>query len=473
MRCLILVLSACLCWSGLTFGQTSLLDDETVDLPDLNLDKNGGINLSLDDCVRIAVRAASSILKAQNVVYTSGAALLQSYAQFLPNLTGQADSAKTSGTEYFTQATPALVQGSASTAGYSVSTDLNIFNGLSDLAHLKSAVLKKSASELSLHRAKQAIALDATQSFLTVILDDRLVKIARKNLQESQAREKLLEEQTRVGAKNLADLFRQKAQVSADESLLLTSENKQRTDEIRLLQRLRVDVMKSYHFVDFQFGPEKSDERYGDEKNLVKTGLSNRADLKATNELADASHWDVKSAWSGYLPKLDLQAGLAAASGYLYNQNVNGVYSVPPSQTPLYTQLGSQIEYSIGLYLTWTLFDRLVTQASVAQARATASNADIDAVDAKNQVQADVRLAYSNYKTALQQLRASREGLAAAQKAYDVIEGRYEVGSANFIDLITAQATLLQAESTRAQAQINFTLQGKAVEFSTGEMKVN
>jgi outer membrane protein len=217
---------------------------------------------------------------------------------------------------------------------------------------------------------------------------------------------------------------------------------------------------------------EEADQRFEDEGKLLKTGLIHRSDLQAIDHAADAAHYDVKSQWGNYLPKLDLQANMVSGGHYLYNQTVAGQDVVPASQTGLYSQLGSQIDYSVGLVLTWTIFDRFSNQQDVAKARVQASNAQIDAQDIRNQVQADVRLAYNNYKTATQRLRSSRKGLEAARKAYEVIEGRYEVGSATFIDLITAQSTLLQAESTRAQALSDFTLQAKVLEFATGETQV-
>jgi outer membrane protein len=457
-----------------TFIAASVLgaDAPVADLPDLNLDRPDGIRLTLEDCVRTAIREATSVIKAQNAYEITGTALLQGYAQFLPNLTGSVSTNFNNGTVYYTTATPTLVSGSGQTAAYSLSADLNLFNGLSDITNLKSALLKKDAADLTLFRAKQAIALDITQSFLNVLLDDRLVEIARKNLQESQAHENLLNEQTRVGSKNLADLFRQQAQTSTDESLLLNSENKKRTDQITLLQKLRADVTKSYHFVDFAVASEDVDKRYGNENDLLALGLANRADLKASDETAQASHWDARNQWGVYLPRLDLIGTLSSGGGYLYNQTVAGVNVVPPTQTPAFSQWGNQVEGAVGIVLSWTIFDRFVNRLAVEKADVTELNAKIDAQDFRNQVRADVRLAYSNYKTAAQQLVSSKKGLAAALKAYEVIEGRYEVGAANFLDLVTAQAVLLQSESARVLALTNFKLQGKTMEFALGSINV-
>jgi outer membrane protein len=457
---------------SLTLGNEDAPKTPAVELPDLTLDKTGGITLTLQDCVKLAITTATSVLKADNAEKVSGAALLQSYGQFLPNLTASGNYAYQTGSQYLTTGTPTLVSGSNAGAAFGLIADLNLFNGLSDFAGLKASLLRKDAANLSLFRAKQAIALDITQSFLAVVLDNQLVEIARKNLQESQERERLLQEQTRLGARNLSDLFRQQAQTSSDESLLTTAENRTRTDQILFLRKLRADVAKSYHFVDPAIPEEKAEERFSSEGTLLETALAHRSDLKASDESANAANWDIKSSFAGYLPKLDLAGGLNSGSHYLYTQNVNGQTVVPPSQNTLGYQLGTQIEYTVGLYLTWNIFDRFQTRENVAKARAVADNADIDAQDFKNQVQGDVRQAYGDYETSIAQLRSSRKGLTAAEKAYEVIEGRYEVGSAAFIDLVTAQATLLQAETARAQALIDFMLQSKTVEFATGELKV-
>lgn len=456
---------------------TPAAESTVVEFPNLTLNQKGGIQLTLQDSIRIALGTATAVIKAENATHINGAALLQSYGQFLPSLVGQGNTNYQTGTIYYTTSVPTTVIGSGLNAGFTLTATLNLFNGLSDLSGLKSSLLRKEAADLSLTRARQAVALDITQSYLQVILDNKLVEIARKNLQESQEREKLLEEQTVLGVRNLSDLFRQQAQTSSDISLVLTSENRTRTDQIILLRKLRLDVTKKYHFVDPIMPEEKREHRFENEETLIQTALSNRLDLKAANDTAEAAHWDIKANWSSYLPRLDLIGSLTSGAHTLYSQMItsqtfNGSY-VPKNQPPIGSQLGNQIDYSAGIYLTWNIFDRLVTHKNVATAAAVASNADIDAQDFKLQVQGEVRQTYGNYETSLAQLSSSKKGLIAAEKAYEVIEGRYEVGSASFIDLITAQVTLLQAETARIQAQIDFMLQGKSVEFAIGDLKTD
>jgi outer membrane protein len=445
---------------------------QPVELPDLTLDKDSGITLTLEDSIRLAIRGATTVLKAENDVAVNGALLLQGYGQFLPNFGATGNYNYSTGTTYYTTAAPALVNGKGWGAGYALASDLNIFNGLSDFAQLKSGVLRKDASDLTLLRAKQQISLDITQAFLQVILDNKLVDINRKNLQETQAREDLLTEQTKVGIRNLSDLFRAQAATSAAESQLLTSQNTTRTDQILFLRRLRADVAKKYHFIEPDLSGDKGDKKFTDENELMKEGLTNRADLKAFDNLASATRWDVKSNFAGYLPKLDLVGSMQSASHYLYDQTVNGQDVTPTVQSNMGYQLGTQIQYTVSLNLSWTIFDRFLTHENVTRARATADNASIDAQDRLNQVEGDVRQAFGSYRTAIGQLRSSKKGLDAAQKAYEVMEGRYEVGSASYIDLITVQADLVSAESARATALIDYIYEDAVVNFATGATRV-
>jgi outer membrane protein len=83
-------------------------------------------------------------------------------------------------------------------------------------------------------------------------------------------------------------------------------------------------------------------------------------------------------------------------------------------------------------------------------------------------VSGDVAQSLGDYATAVQQLTASAAGLAAAQQAYDLVNGRFAVGFASIVDVTTAQAQLVQAQSQRAQAIVSLSLRKRAVAYALG-----
>ena len=88
---------------------------------------------------------------------------------------------------------------------------------------------------------------------------------------------------------------------------------------------------------------------------------------------------------------------------------MNGVDVTPKVQSNMGYQLGTQIQYTVSLNLSWTLFDRFLTHENVTRAQAVADNATIDAQDRLNQVEGDVRQSFGSYQTAIGQLRSSKK----------------------------------------------------------------
>lgn len=432
--------------------------------------------LTLDDSIHRALKGATSILGAEADQAAAGTQMVQSYLQFLPNLTVQGGYTYSKGETYLSQAVPTLVNGSNYGPSYQISTTLNIFNGLSDLAAWKSSNERKAAADKTLHRARQQISLDIAQSYLQVVLDQRIVAIAEKNLKASQDRQTLLEEQTKVGVRNMSDLFRQQAQTSSDESYLITSQNKQQTDLILLLRKLRYSPDEGFEVaeppLEEQVAKWESVTKNQPEDQMINEALKNRQDYEVAKLTAEAADWDVTSLRGSYFPRLDFVAGYGSIARHFDYQFVNGVDQTPPTQVPLDTQLRDQTGYTYGLMLTWTLFDRWVTTAAVSKGKATALKSRYNEEDYHRQVIGEVKQALFDYKAAVQQLETSRKGLTAAQKAYEVSEGRYEVGSMNYVDLAVAQTALVQAEASRAQALINYEMQKRSIDFALGTTAV-
>ncbi len=230
------------------------------------------IILTLPQCIQTAIKQATAVLKAKNNAEVTGTQLVQAYLQFLPNLEASANYGYQTGREYYTQSIPTFVQTTNRNGLYQLSSTLNIFNGFSDLGGLRSSSRKKQASDLSLYRAKQQIAFDITQAYLQVYLDRQIVKIDTSNLQASKQQEQLIDAQTQVGSRSLADLYRQQAATSADELSLINARAQTRNDFIALLQRLRVDLLTPYYIAAVSLDTPTTAAPYGDEGDARAAG---------------------------------------------------------------------------------------------------------------------------------------------------------------------------------------------------------
>jgi outer membrane protein len=426
--------------------------------------------LTLKQCIDIVTQNSTNVLQSSNQNNLNGVGVLEAYGQFLPNLSASGSYGYSWGTTLYSIEGRTVVDSRGQNATFGLATTLNLFNGLADFAGLKSALARKASSEYSLEWAQELVALDITQTYLQLVLDQQILDIAQKNLLASQSRLKLLQGQSQVGSASVSDLYRQQAETSADEFAVTNDQSRVQNDQVLLIRKLRIDPSKNYRFETPSLEPAPSTLADKGVDQLVKETLERRSDVRSNVSLVDSTDWSVTQAKSGYLPKLDLTFSRDAGGALLSKDLVNGVDLLSPNQPGLPTQLGNQVQYTVGLTLSWNIFDRFVTKYNVAQADTVYKNTQIALDDSKLQVQSDIRTAMSNYTSAKNQLVSAKVGADSAQKSYDAVEGMYEVGSASIVDVLTAQAALVQARSNLAQALTNLKLQEKTLEYATGSL---
>lgn len=424
--------------------------------------------LTLDSAVTLAVHAATPVLQARDVSRLSGALVLERYAQFLPDLGATGAFDQYSGNLLLSQRDIHPTDTRFRELGYHVSTTLNLFNGFADVAGVKAALATRTAADLSLARVGQTIALDVSQAYLTVILDQQLVTIARQNLAASQLRVDQLQELVRVGKRPPADLYRQQAQAAADQSTLADAQNRVQSDQIALLERLRLDPHQPVQLVEPPPDTVRLGDRYANLDGLVSEATERRADLQAASATVIANREDINRARSGYLPRLDVGAGVFSVGRFFDYGTTNGASIITAPQTPLWDQVGRQATGELWVGLNWYVFDRFRTRLAVEQAQVSYDAARYVDEDLRLGVAGDVARAIGDYRTAVQQLDASRAGLDAAQQAYDLVNGRFEVGFASIVDVTTAQSALVQAQSLRAQAIVSLALRKRAIGYALG-----
>jgi len=447
--CSALFLWICTC-NGIVFGQ----DSAKV--------------LGLDDCIKIALNQSAKILRSEDSVQITGAALIGAYGQFLPDLNFNSNYGYLGGNNLLTTTEPTLVDSRETQLNYQLSSTINIFNGFSDYSALKAASLSKSASQFNLERAKQQITFDITQTFLQVILDRRVVGYAQKNLDASAQREAQLQELANVGRKAISDLYQQQAETSNDKLFQIQSETKLKNDIILLLRKLKISRTDKYRIGDMvvdtlPLGPGNSNM-----EALIDTAIYQRPDLKSSALNIKIAEWQIEGYKSGYLPKLYLQGGIVSNGGYFNQLYVNGADVLGP-QEPYGKALFGQLYGEVALSLSWHIFDRLYNKTNVSIATLYEQNDEIEHDDLMVQISSDIKQAYNDYLAALQQIATANRGLLAAGQAFDVIEGEYNTGRADFITLSNSQVVLLQAEVSKAQSDVNLALQKTIINFYIGK----
>ncbi len=425
--------------------------------------------LTLRECVQIALENASAVRKAENALRLQGSDLLRSYGRFLPKVSVSADYTPSSVSKaYAGSPGGAVTSTDAESVDLALTTSLNLFNGFRDYSSLRAAMNRKDAAKFTLSRARQTIVFDVTQSYYQVLLDRELLRIARENLSSSRDQLQLTRRQYEIGLKPVTDYYQQQAETAKDELSVIRAENALRKSRLELLRRLRLDPAGNIDVATAGTDSLSNLSRPIDRDSLVTAALAARTDLKSARRAEQAAKWEVARAAGARYPTVDLSFIYASGGNPYLATSTPGVPETVYDLPPLSDQLSDLAGYSLRLSMNWTIFDGFLTRHAVEQAKVSYLNEGLDTGDLEHDIVIDVQLAADNYTAAFKQIETAEQGLRSAEKAYETVRKKYDLGAADFVEASTARTALVTARSDRAQAVYNLALQKNVLDFTAG-----
>ncbi len=440
------------------------------------------IHLTLRESIDLALKQSTPMQLARADERVAAAQVLTAYGRFLPSVAAGVSAFSEQGTTLLSQTSLLPYDASFHGASIGLSAGMTLFDGFRDRNGLREAVAQRDASSLTLRRAREEVAPVVAEAYYRVVLDDRLTVAARGILELTRKRLAQLEEQVAAGVKAPPDLYRQQALAREGEAAVIAAQARGSADRISLLRRLRLDPHHPLQIVS----PIDSAARAGqpsattdipalDVEQLSQQALAQRADLAAASARRRGAEANVDRSRGVLLPRVSLQFDVADVGRIFDRQIQNGVDLVSRStteQSALASQLGHQFAGIVTLGVSMPLFDRWQARGDIERAEAQASLDRLREDDLRDKVIGDVTQAVDEAKNGALTATAARAQVQAAQKAYDAVSGRYDVGMANFIDVASAQSDLARARNALEAAVVAQALAKERLALALGAVDV-
>jgi NodT family efflux transporter outer membrane factor (OMF) lipoprotein len=163
--------------------------------------------------------------------------------------------------------------------------------------------------------------------------------------------------------------------------------------------------------------------------------VRHRPDVAAAERLAAAQHALVGSAKADYLPRLVLGAGAGFTATALDSLGDHGTF-----------------RYAVGPVISWPAFNlgRVKAQVNAAQAREAEAQAQYS--QAVLRALQDVETSLARYRAARARVDRIRDAASASERAAELARLRFTEGVADFLQVLDAERTLLDAQSQLSQA---------------------
>lgn len=427
--------------------------------------QNGAASLTLEQAVELALENNYQLKQAKNSRDLSDTQVFSAKMDFAPNLSASFGGSRSTGRQ-FIQDDLSFEDRTAYNLTGSISTNVTIFNGFSNIANLRQARANLSTQEEDLKRLRENVIFNTASRYLQVVLDEELLKIAEATLEASRSQLEQVEAQVEVGSRPTVDLYNQEATVASDELFLIQREN---AYEVSMAQLIRIMQDGSINRVETQM-PSIDDLALMpievDLQEMIEAAISNRSDYRAQEYAIESNRQDITMARANFLPTVTANAGINTR----YSDQFTVLGDVVPFTDQFFTD---QVNRTIGFSISIPIFNRWDNRTNMEAARVSLRNSELELDNVRFQITEEVRQAYSDYQSLVKELESSEKALIAAERAFETEQQRYEVGSTTLIELNQANANFVQAQSDRVQAIYSFVFQEKLLDYYIGQLDEN
>ncbi len=411
--------------------------------------------ITFGDAVKIALQQNITLKQAENAKALTAVTVQQQRNQFLPNL---ALNTSTSGNigQSFNQTAGSLVNQTSQTLNAGVTSGVTLFNGFQNLSLLKQARFSESASASDLARARQTVVFTVASNFLSLVTLQEQQGVQEGNLiaQQQQLQQVLLF--VKAGRNSIADQYQQEAAVATAQSGVVSARRAVELAKVDLIQTLQLDPMQTYDFA----APAVDSTRTAVPltlDGLMAGAFTDRSDLTAAKLRVDAANEALKTSSSTRWPSISLSAGYNTA----YTSLTDASFS---------DQLNQRKGGSLGLSLSVPLFDRGASKVATQQASISLSNARLVNDRQRQTVALEVRRAFLDYQSAVDQLIAARAQQRSADLALSAVQERYRVGAATLTEVSVSRAAQVSAASALVNARYTLIFQQSLMSYYTGTL---
>ncbi len=311
-----------------------------------------------------------------------------------------------------------------------INATLSIFDGFARSSAYNAAQLREESATLAMVEHQTDVALQTRLSFIEVLKARSTQELRNAELENMRTTLQRLSDRVDAGVALPTDLDAVKTQIATAEYSELVASNAISVAMNRLLITLnlspnrRIDLRASHlnSSLDSMFMAELA-ARLGEPEEFRKRAFSRRADLSGLRARYLEARELVTTAKAARYPSVGASVGL------------NHYSSGPATQTT----------GTLGIGLTYQLFDGFQTDESVQRAESTMLGAQIDLRTAELTVEADLASAMNVLRNQERLVLSADRLVQIAERGRETARSRYDAGVGSYNDLLTATASFVTA----------------------------
>ena len=382
--------------------------------------------LTLQDAIQKALQANLNVLEAgTRVDEANGARERSMAAALLPRVNAQVYvNYQNRNLRAFGISVPGLplpnVVGPFSNYDFRIYAQQNVID-LASYRTFKASELSVNAGKLDERDARDLIVRSVAAIYLQAQSADARVDAAQSRVTDSNRLLKLAKDKHDAGTATGVDVLRAQVQLANDNQALLVARNELQQSLLSLARNLGLNPgtpLELAESLSYKVLPQAEAE------SLLPAALKSRADYLSLVTQRQSLAEQGRASRARFYPKLSLNGNIGELGRSIGSVQTTGL-------------IQGQIDF--------TVFDR-DRDGEAEQLASRVKRIDDQIADLERGVDEDIREALLNLDSAAQQVTVAEQGRELAQKELSLSQDRFEAGTANNVEVITAQDELARAD---------------------------
>lgn len=336
-------------------------------------------------------------------------------------------------------------------SSFGIEIQQSIFDGFQTRNNVQAAEAGVRAERANLHNTEQNVLFDAAQAYMDVLQNRQITMLRAQNLEFLREQLRAARARFEVGEGTRTDVAQAEASLASAQAQLtlarantetaeatyreLTGSNPGGLSGAQPLSRLLPNSLQSAYSIAAAKHPA----------------------IATRDALVDSQLFSVKVAEGAFLPSVGLAASLTTNSSNLGG----GQFGRDPSHST---------NAQVGVSLTVPIYQGGQASASVRQEKERLGQARIDGDVARDQVRQVVTSSWSQLTASRASVVANKEGVRASRLALNGVVEERDVGQRTTLDVLNAQATLIDAQIALVGAERDLVVSSYALASAVGKL---
>ena len=385
-----------------------------------------------------------------------------------------------------------------SSSGIGLSSGMNLFSGFFVRNTIKQSKVLLEKSVFDLENTRNNVMLSVVSSYLSVLLTMDRLENAKFQLLSTQEQLSRINKLVEAGSLPITNRLNFEAQLAGDVLSLIQQENAYRLSILQPKQIMLLETDKEIIISKPLVEISPSIVIQSNTNDIYNRAIDILPELKSAIKNVESSKYDLRIARSGRFPTISVSSNFNTnyssyanrprqfydgytmqpmTVGYLTNNPLETVSALSPvpnvigsdNDFTLVEQWKDYLSKSLSFSISFPIFNRYQTSSNIKRSKLNKQIADINVLEAKNQIRQTIETSYNDAIAASKSYSASLKQVQALEESFRIIKSQYNLGAINFTEYQVSNNNLVKAKNDLLSSKYDYIFKLKVLDFYQGK----